>query len=67
MLNLYQFHNQPQQLMGYADAAKKIPSVAWDMAKSPAQKRELEHLWAKDPKYAKAYQKEFKVNLRTGQ
>jgi hypothetical protein len=41
--------------MGYADAAKKIPSVAWDMAKSVAEKRELEHLWAKDARYAYYY------------
>jgi len=55
MLNLYQFHNQPQQLMGYAESAKKIPSIAWEMATSDAQKRELEHLWAKDPRYAHLY------------
>ena len=55
MLNPYQFHNQPQQLMGYAESAKKIPSIAWQLAKSPAQKRELEHLWAKDPELAYRY------------
>ncbi len=54
MLNLYRFHAQPQQLMGYAESAK-IPSVAWEMAKSDAEKRELEHIWAKDPYYAFYY------------
>ena len=55
MLNLYRFHAQPQQLMGYADASAKIPSIAWDMAKTKAQKQELEHLWAKDTEYAYLY------------
>ena len=54
MLNPYRFHSQPQQLMGYADAMK-IPSVAWDMAKTVAQKRKLEHLWAQDPELAYQY------------
>ena len=55
MLNLYRYHAQPQQLMGYADASAKIPSVAWDMAKTKAQKQELEHLWATDAQYAYRY------------
>jgi len=55
MLNLYRFHAQPQQLMGYAESAKKIPSIAWQLAKSDAEKRELEHLWAKDPEWAYRY------------
>ena len=55
MLNLYRYHAQPQQLMGYADASAKIPSIAWDMAKTSMQKRKLEHLWAKDPYYAYRY------------
>lgn len=54
MLNLYRFHSRPQQLMGYADAMK-IPSIAWEMAKSGAEKRKLEHLWATDPYYAYRY------------
>jgi hypothetical protein len=41
--------------MGYAESAKKIPSIAWKAAKSDAQKRELEHVWAKDPYYAYRY------------
>jgi lambda repressor-like predicted transcriptional regulator len=55
MLNLYRFHAQPQQLMGYADATNNIPSIAWEAAKSDAEKRELEHVWAKDPEYAYRY------------
>jgi len=55
MLNLYRFHSQPQQLMGYADASTKIPSIVWQLAKSDAEKRELEHVWAKDPYYAYRY------------
>ena len=41
--------------MGYADATNKIPSIAWEAAKSDAEKRKLEHLWAKDPYYAYRY------------
>ena len=41
--------------MGYAESAKKIPSIAWQLAKSDAEKRELEHVWAKDPYYAYRY------------
>ena len=55
MLNLYQYHSRPQQLMGYAESAKKIPSVAWELAETVAQKRKLEHLWATDPYYAYRY------------
>ena len=51
MLNPYQFYSQPRQLVGYADAMK-IPSIAWDIAETNAQKRELEHLWAIDAQYA---------------
>ena len=58
MLNPYQFHSQPQQLMGYADASAKIPSIAWDMANTNAQRRKLEHLWAKDAQYAFWYARE---------
>ena len=55
MLNLYKYYSQPQQLMGYAESAKKIPSIAWDMAKTDEQKRKLEHLWVGDPQYAYRY------------
>ena len=59
MLNPYLYHSQPQQLMGYADATNKIPSIAWEMAdlgpETNAKKRELEHLWAKDPNLAYLY------------
>jgi hypothetical protein len=55
MLNPYQFHSQPQQLMGYAESAKKIPSIAWEAAETNAKKRELEHLWVKEPEYAYLY------------
>ncbi len=55
MLNPYRFHTQPQQLMGYAESAKKIPSIAWQLAKTPMQKRKLEHVWAKDPYYSFQY------------
>ena len=41
--------------MGYADASTKIPSIAWELAKTVAQKRKLEHLWAQDPKWAYWY------------
>ncbi len=46
MLNLYRFHPQPQQLMGYADVTTKIPEFAWSSAETVAQKRKLEHVWA---------------------
>ena len=55
MLNPYRLHDQPQQLMGYAETAKKIPSIAWGMAETNAAKRKLEHLWVKDPEYAYRY------------
>jgi lambda repressor-like predicted transcriptional regulator len=55
MLNPYRFHSQPQQLMGYADAFTKIPSIAWDLARTSRQKRKLEHVWAQDPELALQY------------
>ena len=41
--------------MGYAESAKKIPEIAWEAAKTPMQKRKLEHVWAQYPKYAYLY------------
>ena len=62
MLNPYRFHDQPQQLMGYADASTKIPSVAWELTdlgpETNAKKRELEHLWAKAPELAFLYSRD---------
>ena len=55
MLTPYLYHSQPQQLMGYADASTKIPSIAWKIAKTEVQKRELEHLWAQYPEWAYRY------------
>ena len=55
MLNPYKFHSQPRQLMGYAESSTKVPSIAWDMAKTEAQKRKLEHLWATDAELAYRY------------
>ena len=54
MLNPYRFHPKPQQLMGYADVMK-IPSIAWEMAETVAQKRKLEHVWAQYAEYAYRY------------
>ena len=55
MLNLYRFHPQPQQLMGYADVTTKIPEFAWSSANTVAQKRKLEHVWAQYPEWAYKY------------
>ena len=55
MLNLYQYHSRPQQLMGYADATNKIPEIAWKAAKTPMQKRKLEHVWTSNAEYAYEY------------
>ena len=55
MLNPYQFHSKPQQLMGYADATNKIPEIAWKAAKTPMQKRKLEHVWTSNAEYAYEY------------
>ncbi len=57
MLNLYRFHAQPQQLMGYADVTTKIPEFAWSSAETVAQKRKLEHVWAQYPEWAYKYAK----------
>ena len=55
MLNLYRFHSQPQQLMGYADVTTKIPEFAWEAAITVAQKRKLQHVWAQYPEWAHRY------------
>jgi len=55
MLDPYLYHTQPQQLMGYADASTKIPSIAWKLAKTNEQKRKLEHVWAQYPEWAHRY------------
>ena len=41
--------------MGYAESAKKIPSIAWEAAKTSMQKRKFEHVWAQYAEYAYLY------------
>ena len=54
-MNLYKLHSQPDQLLGYAQASTQVPEVAWKLARTDAQKRKLESLWAKDAEYAYRY------------
>ena len=55
-MNLYSYHNKPEELHNYFEAGEKIPDVFWDkFSKHPEKLKEKEHLIAKNPQYAWKY------------
>ena len=55
MINIYSLHANPSQLLGYEQARTRVPSIAWELAKTPAAKKKLEHLWQQDAEFAYYY------------
>ena len=55
MINLYNLHANPSQLLGYKQARTRVPHVAWDSARTPAAKKKLAHLWQQDADLAFLY------------
>ena len=54
-MNLYKLSDNPKELPGY-DQQDEIPGLVWTRYKNNSKKlKELEHLWAKDPKTAYFY------------
>ena len=54
MLNLYQYHTQPQTLAHYEEARTSVPEIAWDFIPN-REKPKYEHLWAQDARLAHDY------------
>lgn len=56
MLTVYNFHTNPEKLFGFERAEFEIPELAWARTEySERERKQLEHVWAKDPEYAYRY------------
>ena len=55
-MNLYKFHSNPKQLIGYDVAFEEVPELAWEKYEYNFEElKKREHLWKQSAKYAYLY------------